>query len=77
MLWQFSFNSREHLRLVRRMFWLELSLEHPNSLKVAIFALKSICWSCKISNLPSQEIAITLLNQLVSVARPSVASVAE
>jgi len=52
---------REHLRLARRMFWLELSLERPNSLKVAIFAPKSIYWSCNISNLPSKEIAIIFI----------------
>lgn len=61
---------RADLRLDRRMFLLELRLEHPNFLKVAILALKSILQSSNISKLYRREDAITLLNQLVIVARP-------
>ncbi len=54
------------------MFMLELTLEHPNSLKVAIFAPKSILLSSNINKLRRQAIAITILNQQLSVVRPRI-----
>ena len=68
--WRRSRHERKHLRLVRRMFLLELIFEYPDFLKVAIFAPKSISRPSNINKLHRQEIDIAPLYQLLRVARP-------
>ena len=63
-------NIREHLRLVRRMLLLDLTLARPNSLKVAIFAPKLKMQSYNINYLHNAQNSISISYQSHIVARP-------
>jgi len=63
-------NIREHLRLVRRMLLLDLTLARPNSLKVAIFAPKLKMQSYNINYLHNEQNSISISYQTHILARP-------